>query len=167
MDAAFDVENGQGVPADVAAGLQLLVASCDRGHVRACMSIAQDDRAALPERMKYGRIACKLGEERTCGALAGVFGDMPIDAGAAAFARGELDRMCKARDGTACWVLAGAFWTRNRAKAAAAITAGCAVDPDLCDYKAKLARGEPFFSDLGPVPKLDVQPLVDEAKRGR
>jgi hypothetical protein len=45
MYAAFDVENGQGVPADVSAGLQLLVESCDRGYARACMSIAQDDRA--------------------------------------------------------------------------------------------------------------------------
>ena len=35
MDAAFDVENGQGVPADVSAGLRLLAESRDRGHARA------------------------------------------------------------------------------------------------------------------------------------
>jgi hypothetical protein len=167
MEAAFDVENGQGVPADVPAGLALLVASCDRGYARSCMSIAQEDRASAAERARYGRVACKLGEERTCGALLGVFGHPPLDAAAAGFARGELDRMCKARDSTACWVLAGWYWTRDRAKAAAAIAAGCAVDPGLCEYKNKLARGETFLPDLGPIPTLDLQPLVDAAKRRR
>ena len=171
-DAAIMLDVGQYVAKDVAAARALLEPHCKTGAVRACITLAS---LALPaaDKARFAMRACSLGDAVTCGDLVGLFGDTAFARNQGAFARTTLAARCTAKDADACWVLGGLYVTgkggaKDRAKGTALVSTACKLDSRHCDTRDRLASGGGFFdAALDDVPKLDLGPLIDEAKGGK
>lgn len=69
-------------------------------------------------------------------------------------------------------MLSGLYWlgkgtAKNRAKAGQYIEQACRLDKDHCDVRDRWHAKAGFFEDLGPLPTLDLEPLVEQAKNAR
>ncbi|NVB82702.1 MAG: sel1 repeat family protein [Kofleriaceae bacterium] len=168
LDYALALAFGTGMPADMPAAVKLMEASCDRLYMRSCIALTQIGLPAA-ETLKYARHGCAIGEVSTCGMLVGLFNDQPIGAGQFAFARDQLAKRCDAKDADACWALSGIYWVgrgtpKNRAKAGQLIERACQLGAH-CEVRDRWKKGGGFFEDLGPIPAINILPLVDPHKQ--
>src|SRR3569623_1527504 len=171
-EAAIMLDVGQYVAKDLTAARALLEPRCKTGAIRACISLAG---LALPADAKaqFAMRACSLGDAVTCGDLVGLFGDTAYAPARGSFARTALATRCTAKDADACWVLGGLYVTgkggaKDRARGTALVNSVCSFDSRHCDTRDRLAAGGGFFdAALDDVPKLDLGPLIDDAKGGK
>ncbi len=171
LDYALALAFGTGMPADLPAAVTLLEASCARSYMRSCVALTNIGLPAA-QTLAYGRHACTVGEDASCGRLVGLFNDKPLGKGQFTFARDQLARRCRANVGDACWVMSGLYWlgkgtAKDRAKAGQYIERACQLAPVHCDVRDRWKSGGGFFEDLGDIPTIDVLPFVDPHEQTR